>query len=822
MEDLTGVQLGPYRVVAPLGEGGMATVYRAYQPSVDRYVALKILPRHFARDPEFVGRFQQEAKVLAKLLHPHILPVHDYGESDGYTYIAMPFVETGTLADLLQGGPMPMAQIERIISQVGGALDYAHSQGVVHRDVKPSNVLIDSSGNCLLTDFGIAKMVEGTAQFTRTGGIVGTPAYMSPEQIRGEALDGRSDIYSLGVVLYEMATGRPPYRAETPPAIFVKHLHDPLPLPRSLNPALPEAVERVILKALAKDPAGRYATAADMVMALGAAISAEAPEADRQTVDGTVVLDKRSTEMMGEPSLLDRLRSMPGWILAGGGVIIAGVVFAIVLAALSSRPTQAPATSQESVNATQVGVEPAGTQVAGEGILGAAEAGATGTARAMATAQIEASATATAREALIANAVVVFQEDFSSNAQGWWVGESSDGVGDYLDQMVDGRFRLSAVSKQPTWNWTWVPDFSARDLWLRVDATIVEASGDAVVGISFREDKNGYYYVEFAGDGSYRVRSRNDEGWSTIQPWTPSDAIRLEPGMTNTFAILVEGPNITLYANERELTTVQDTAIPEAGIVSLVAELPQAGQRITVDFDNLVIKEVPIGKSVAEIQSTATARAQARATARAAPTVTAIARATALAGATVTFQEDFTTNENGWWVGEGSDDYGDYESRVVDGVYRFSMTSKQPAWNWNWVPNYSAKDFWLRVQVTLVEASADANVSITFRENKNSDFYRVQFANDGTYRVRLFQGGEWRTLQEWMSSDAIRLEPGVANIFAVLVEGSDFTLYANDQELATVQDSALSEAGKISLAIGLDEGNQTVTVDFDNLVIKEW
>ncbi len=303
MEELTGKQLGPYRVVAPLGEGGMAAVYKAYQAGMDRYVALKILPRYFASDPQFVGRFEQEAKVLARLLHPHILPVHDYGEADGYTYIVMPFVDSGTLADLLRGGPLSLAQIRSIIAQVGDALDYAHSQGVIHRDVKPSNILVDQRGNCLLTDFGIAKMVEATVHFTRTGGLVGTPAYMSPEQITGEELDGRSDIYSLGIVLYEMATGRPPYQAETPPAIFVKHLHDPLPPPRSLNPSLPEAVERVILKSLAKRREDRYQTGGDMVQALRSVIPdtplTESVPVDEETavISGEVVIEGTDSDL---------------------------------------------------------------------------------------------------------------------------------------------------------------------------------------------------------------------------------------------------------------------------------------------------------------------------------------------------------------------------------------------------------------------------------------------------------------------------------------------------------------------------------------------
>lgn len=281
MEDLTGKQLGKYQVVGALGEGGMAAVYKAYQAGMDRYVALKILPRHFASDPEFVGRFEQEAKLIARLQHVHILPVHDFGEEDGYTYIVMPYIETGTLDDLLHGEPLPLEQIGKIIKQVGEALGYAHTRGLVHRDIKPSNILIDEQGNCLLTDFGIAKIVERTSKFTRTGAIIGTPEYMSPEQILGEKLDGRSDIYSLGIVLYELATGRPPFRAETPPAVFVKHLHDPLPPPRTWNANLPEAVEKVILKALTRERGDRFATAMELVQALEKALSSEAPPQTR-------------------------------------------------------------------------------------------------------------------------------------------------------------------------------------------------------------------------------------------------------------------------------------------------------------------------------------------------------------------------------------------------------------------------------------------------------------------------------------------------------------------------------------------------------------
>ncbi len=341
MEDLTGKQFGPYRVVAPLGEGGMAAVYRAYQASMDRYVALKVLPQYFARDPEFVGRFAQEARVLAKLQHVHILPVHDFGEADNYTYIVMPFVQTGTLADLLDSEPLPMDQIEKIVSQVGSALDYAHSEGVIHRDVKPSNILIDQLGNCLLTDFGIAKIVEGTSAFTQTGGILGTPAYMSPEQIRGETLDGRSDIYSLGVVLYEMATGRPPFKAETPPAIFVKHLHDPLPPPHIHNSEIPQGVERVILKALCKEREDRFDTMAEMVHALSRGVADVLPTAlvRKEELELPAAPRRLPSTEMGVPATRVRKEKkerkalhLPKWAWgAAGGLLLLATVLALVL-----------------------------------------------------------------------------------------------------------------------------------------------------------------------------------------------------------------------------------------------------------------------------------------------------------------------------------------------------------------------------------------------------------------------------------------------------------------------------------------------------------
>lgn len=268
MEDLTGKQFGHYQIIAPFGEGGMAAVFKAYQPAMERFVAIKVLPRHMAASREFLARFQLEAKLLAQLQHPHILPVFDFGEAEGYTYIVMPLVQGGTLSDLIRRRRFSVSEARDIIFQIGSALGYAHARGMIHRDVKPSNVLIDESGNCLLTDFGLARMLESTSNLTSTGAIVGTPAYMAPEQGVGGKIDKRSDIYSLGIIFFELLSGRVPYTADTPIAIVFKHIQDPLPSVKKYNPDLPAEVEMILYKVLAKNPEDRYQTVEDFLRAL--------------------------------------------------------------------------------------------------------------------------------------------------------------------------------------------------------------------------------------------------------------------------------------------------------------------------------------------------------------------------------------------------------------------------------------------------------------------------------------------------------------------------------------------------------------------------
>ncbi len=276
---LEGVSLGQYRLVERLGKGGMAEVYKAYQPSLDRYVAIKVLHAYFAEEEDFRNRFQREARAVARLRHPNIVQIYDFGVEGDVYYMAMEFLAGGTLKQRLRRADalLPHPEVLRIVERVAAALDYAHARGIYHRDVKPANIMLTDDNQVILTDFGLAKMAEGS-QYTRSGLSVGTPEYMAPEQGQGLTVDHRADVYSLGVVLYELLTGRLPYTADTPVAVIFKHIKDPLPLPRTINPDLDEALERVILKALAKSPADRYQSAGDLAGALRQAMAAAGVE----------------------------------------------------------------------------------------------------------------------------------------------------------------------------------------------------------------------------------------------------------------------------------------------------------------------------------------------------------------------------------------------------------------------------------------------------------------------------------------------------------------------------------------------------------------
>jgi serine/threonine protein kinase len=273
-DSLIGQQLGQYQIIGVLGEGGMATVYRARQQKINREVAIKVIESKLARNADFIKRFEREAQTIATLSHPHILKLFDYGEQGNIIYLVMEILVGGSLADLIRRtGPLPLITIYRILDQIGTALSFAHQKGIIHRDLKPLNVLLDEADNAFLTDFGIAKLLNDSTALTQSGAAMGTPAYMAPEQWQGQPIDSRTDVYALGVMLYEMLSGELPFRGETPASMMFKHLnehHAPILRARA---DLPQGIEDVLEKALAKDRDKRFQSADDLVEAFKLEVS---------------------------------------------------------------------------------------------------------------------------------------------------------------------------------------------------------------------------------------------------------------------------------------------------------------------------------------------------------------------------------------------------------------------------------------------------------------------------------------------------------------------------------------------------------------------
>jgi len=329
MEHLIGKTLGQYQIVSELGHGGMAVVYKAYQPSLQRYVAIKVLPAHLSADQDFARRFEHEAIAAARLKHPNIVTIHDVGAAEGINYIVMELVEGESLAAIIRrAGAMQPERVTHIIAQVASALDYAHTQGFVHRDIKPSNIMLDANDRVTLMDFGIAKAMSGT-RLTQTGAMIGTPEYMSPEQIRGMVVDHHADIYSLGIVTYEMLAGQVPFSGDTASVLY-KQAHELPPPIRSRVVHVPTHVAHALERALDKEPNQRFATAGAFAQALGAGSGATSSP-------HTVSMPVAPTARIETPRPKRRYA-----LWAIGGVIALAVICAIAIGAIVIARTKSP------------------------------------------------------------------------------------------------------------------------------------------------------------------------------------------------------------------------------------------------------------------------------------------------------------------------------------------------------------------------------------------------------------------------------------------------------------------------------------------------
>lgn len=358
MSTLIGQSLGRYHILEQLGEGGMATVYKAYDTRLETDVAVKvirtenILPSVLEKS---LKRFEREAKSLAKLTHPNIVKVTDYGEHEGKPYLVMSYLPGGTLKERLKSGAIPWQEAVQLLVPIAHALEYAHEHNLIHRDVKPSNILLTEKGQPMLTDFGVAKLfdVDETAELTGTGMGIGTPEYMAPEQWTGHVTP-QTDIYALGIVFYEMVTGRKPYMADTPAALLLKQANDPLPRPRSFVAGLPDAVEKVLFKALAKGLEDRYQGMGEMVKAMegllaGKQVKEARPVRKKEETLTAVDFEPDEKTQVDEKPIIREKSTRRGWgwgvVAAGIGMLLFGVLSLSKINLFAISPTSTPSPS---------------------------------------------------------------------------------------------------------------------------------------------------------------------------------------------------------------------------------------------------------------------------------------------------------------------------------------------------------------------------------------------------------------------------------------------------------------------------------------------
>jgi hypothetical protein len=702
MPDLVGHTLGQYRIVEQIGLGGMATVYKAYQPALDRYVAVKVLPAYYAHEPGFAERFNREARAVAKLTHPHVLPIYDFGQEDGLSYIVMQYVDAGTLKDML-GQPISLIVAADVIEQIADALDYAHEQRIIHRDVKPSNVLMDRGRWVLLSDFGLAKMVEGSVQLTGSGVGVGTPAYMAPEQGQGLKVDRRADIYSLGIILYEMVTGRVPFEAETPMAIVVKHITEPLPLPHTLSSDLPESVERVIMKALAKDPDDRYESAGKMAAALrkavaglDTAVAGAVPSplgvVGEPSEARTVLEDGGATQIVSPPAApAPGRKGFPIWPVAVAGVLLLILLLAFFGLARRIRSERAQRAAQATQTAVAQAIETeAPSDVSGDtatpNILPSPKAPPLGVAEPF----IEKALT------FLEENHPVYEDDFAAPDSGWrLISERAGQQGSY----EDGAYviRVPEVVGQESATAVLLPlEKSPADFVLQVDLVALEGGPGANWAVEFRaQDESRLYAGLNKGQGAFGI-GLVDSGTETAL--TRGQAGDFESAGVTQVMLVAIGPHIALYLDGERVGTAR-TELTGPGKIAF-SVINTGDPMVAFRFDNVRVWDLTLPLKRLE------------------------------ADRELPFSEDFENGRaDGWTLDPGweviQDEDGNH-ALVVEGH------------NWATVPGGEWEDFYLRFRVKPLSGGLHLN----FRgdpADASRTRYLVHFVPDATVLHRFYR-----------------------------------------------------------------------------------
>jgi len=600
-----------YRLERLLGRGGMADVYLAFDARRHVRVAIKILREDLAEDPEFVRRFTREAEALARLEHPNIVRFYSFEREGATAFIVMDYVTGTTLQRRLAegGGPLPPQVAALILRQVAAALQYAHGQGYIHRDVKPANIMLREDGGVLLSDFGIARAAESATQSTLA---VGTPAYMSPEQILGRELDRRTDVYSLGTVLYEMTTGRRPFTGDesgltattTLARLREAHLRLAPPDPRTFNPVLPARAVSVIMHALAKRPDDRWPDVIGMVQAWEAAIKeagipvAEAPAVPSAPPGGPVTpAGTRSGTpawqtvpapppgaVGGQPSSgpfrpatrpvgSARLSGGPVWALLGAVAMLGltALVVVVVIVAGKLHP-----------NAPGVTPTPVASSTSRAAVVPPTRTVAPPSSTPLPSATVRPGPSATPAASATPRSRILYAVDFDTVSPDWE--ESSDA--DVTRSYSDGEYHILVESQKLT-AWT-TPGQSFKDFSLEVEATKVAGPDDNGFGVLLRYvDSQNFYYFEISSDGYWDFSKQENDVWTTLATWSASDAIK-QGAATNVIKVVCDAGAFDFYVNGTRIGDYFDGTFTE-GDIGLSASAYDVGG-IHIAFDNLEIR----------------------------------------------------------------------------------------------------------------------------------------------------------------------------------------------------------------------------------------
>ena len=565
---LTGTRLGKYQIRSVIGQGGMGTVYEAYDAALDRLVALKVMAPHLAWQEGFVERFLREARAAARLRHPNIVTIHDVGRSGGWYYFAMDYLKGKTLAQIIEArGPASLEDALRVLRPLGDGLDYAHSQGLVHRDIKPSNVIVSDAGDVTLTDFGIAR-ATAAARLTGTGVVMGTPEYMAPEQASGADVVSQTDQYALGVIAYEMLTGRAPFQAKSTATLLYKIVNDPPPPLRAVRPDLPAEAQRSLERALAKKPGDRFGTCGEFMGALEAARrSAEGerlpPPRPREKVEpapreSATPRKQRRRLLVGLGGAALALIGVLCLAAAGLGVLLivsrtadrAMTPLTATATAAPLRPTASPSVPQELTATPGAPPSPAVSPTDPPSSPGGS---------------------------------ILFYDDFEDPASGWEVGSWDGGSVGYKD----GQYSVISAGQA---EWMWGAAFQYfTDVIIQVEATQASAgpthNNDYGVGCRVQPNGDGYHLV-ISGDGYYAIYLREDGLFTPLVPFEPSDAVR-QGNTTNRILALCSGQLLVLFANDELLATAVDGTFVDGDIVLSATSFEDVPTEIL--FDNLVV-----------------------------------------------------------------------------------------------------------------------------------------------------------------------------------------------------------------------------------------